>query len=42
LVATGKGRDEIVRLRERGEEPAAFLPDLPAAADWILARAQGR
>jgi len=42
LVATGKGRDEIVRLRERGLEPEAFVPDLPAAADWILAKSQGR
>jgi len=42
LVATGKGQDEIARLRERGEEPEACVSDLPAAADWILARAQGR
>ena len=40
LVATGKGASEIGVLRARGEEPQAFLPDLPAAADWILA--QGR
>lgn len=38
LVATGKGKDEIRRMRERGQEPQAFVPDLPAAADWILAR----
>lgn len=38
LVATGKGASEIVRMRERGLEPQAFVPDLPAAADWILAR----
>jgi D-glycero-D-manno-heptose 1,7-bisphosphate phosphatase len=42
LVATGKGQDEILRLRERGQEPQAFVPDLPAAAEWILARAQGK
>jgi D-glycero-D-manno-heptose 1,7-bisphosphate phosphatase len=39
LVATGKGASEILRLRAQGREPEAFLPDLPAAADWILARA---
>jgi len=38
LVATGKGKAEIEVLRARGEEPQAFLPDLPAAAEWILAR----
>ncbi len=38
LVATGKGASEIVSLRERGEEPQAFVPDLPAAVEWILAR----
>jgi D-glycero-D-manno-heptose 1,7-bisphosphate phosphatase len=38
LVATGKGKDEILRLRERRREPAAFVPDLPAAAEWILSR----
>ena len=37
LVATGKGKAEIEVLRARGEEPQAFVPDLPAAADWILA-----
>lgn len=42
LVATGKGRDELVRLRERGEQPQACVPDLPAAADWILSRPQGK
>ena len=42
LVATGKGSSEILRLRAQGREPEAFLPDLPAAADWILARAQGK
>jgi len=42
LVATGKGRTEIEVLRARGEEPQAFLPDLPAAVDWILARTQGK
>jgi D-glycero-D-manno-heptose 1,7-bisphosphate phosphatase len=42
LVATGKGEQEILRLRERGEEPQAFLPDLPAAVEWILARTQGK
>lgn len=42
LVATGKGKSEIELLRARGEEPQAFLPDLPAAVDWILAGAQGK
>ena len=42
LVATGKGRSEIELLRARGEEPLAFVADLPAAAEWILARDQGR
>ena len=38
LVATGKGRAEIVRLLERGRGPEAFVADLPAAAEWILSR----
>jgi len=38
LVATGKGAAEIGLLRARGREPQAFVPDLPAAADWILAQ----
>jgi len=38
LVATGKGRAEIELLRARGERPQAFLPDLPAAVEWILAQ----
>jgi D-glycero-D-manno-heptose 1,7-bisphosphate phosphatase len=38
LVATGKGATEIGVLRARGEEPQAFVPDLPAAAEWILAQ----
>jgi len=38
LVATGKGATEIGVLRARGEEPQAFVPDLPAAVDWILAQ----
>ncbi len=42
LVATGKGRAEREVLRARGEEPLAFVPDLPAAAEWILAHDQGR
>jgi len=37
LVATGKGAAEILRLRAQGREPQAFVPDLPAAVDWILA-----
>lgn len=42
LVATGKGASEIELLRARGEPPLAFVADLPAAAEWILARDQGR
>ena len=42
LVATGKGKSEIGVLRARGEEPQAFVADVPAAADWILARTQGK
>ncbi|MBK7643964.1 MAG: HAD family hydrolase [Planctomycetes bacterium] len=42
LVATGKGASEIGKLRASGRAPAAFVADLPAAADWILARAQGK
>ena len=38
LVATGKGASEIGMLRARGKEPQAFVPDLPAAAEWILAQ----
>lgn len=42
LVATGKGASEILQLRARGEEPQAYLPDLPAAAEWILAQTYGK
>jgi D-glycero-D-manno-heptose 1,7-bisphosphate phosphatase len=42
LVATGKGRAEYELLRARHEEPQAFVPDLPAAVEWILARTQGK
>lgn len=42
LVATGKGTRERARLAQEGRAPRAFVADLGAAVDAILAERQGR
>ncbi|MFN0243029.1 MAG: D-glycero-alpha-D-manno-heptose-1,7-bisphosphate 7-phosphatase [Planctomycetota bacterium] len=42
LVATGKGTSEQARLARAGRAPRAFVADLDAAVDAILAERQGK
>lgn len=42
LVATGKGAAEHAAALAKGRAPDAFVPDVLAAARWILGRVQGK
>ncbi|NOX60913.1 MAG: D-glycero-beta-D-manno-heptose 1,7-bisphosphate 7-phosphatase [Chloroflexi bacterium] len=36
LVQTGRGRDQLIALRNAGIDHFHLVPDLPAAVDWLL------